>query len=39
MAKDKPQALAMAEFKVNGREYSVNVLPDTPLLWVLRDTK
>jgi len=25
-------------FTVNGRERSVNVDPDTPLLWVLRDT-
>jgi isoquinoline 1-oxidoreductase subunit alpha len=24
--------------KVNGRSHSVEVLPDTPLLWVLRDT-
>ena len=29
----------MAEFriKVNGQVHSVNVLPDTPVLWVLRD--
>jgi aerobic-type carbon monoxide dehydrogenase small subunit (CoxS/CutS family) len=25
-------------FEVNGRPQSVNVAPDTPLLWVLRDT-
>lgn len=37
MAKEKPQALAMSKIKVNGREYSVNALPDTPLLWVLRE--
>ena len=24
--------------KVNGLSHSVNVLPDTPLLWVLRDS-
>lgn len=29
----------MARFtiKVNGRDYPINVSPDTPLLWVLRD--
>jgi aerobic-type carbon monoxide dehydrogenase small subunit (CoxS/CutS family) len=26
------------EFTVNGRRQSVDVAPDTPLLWVLRDT-
>lgn len=26
------------ELKVNRKSYSVNVSPDTPLLWVLRDT-
>ena len=25
------------KLKINGTEYQVNVLPDTPLLWVLRD--
>ncbi|MEN6624290.1 MAG: (2Fe-2S)-binding protein [Smithella sp.] len=25
------------KLKVNGKDYKVNVLPDTPLLWVLRD--
>jgi len=25
-------------FKVNGQEYTVDASPDTPLLWVLRDT-
>ena len=25
-------------FRVNGKSASVDVLPDTPLLWVLRDT-
>ena len=30
----------MAEFTitVNGQEHTVDVLPDTPLLWVVRDT-
>ena len=27
----------MALLKVNGRSYSVNAAPDTPLLWVLRE--
>lgn len=27
----------MIEFKVNGRNQSVNVSPDTPLLWVIRE--
>jgi len=28
----------MISFVVNGNQVSVDVLPDTPLLWVLRDT-
>ena len=28
----------MAELNVNGRTHQVDVDPDTPLLWVLRDT-
>lgn len=28
----------MITLKVNGKTHSVNVDPDTPLLWVLRDT-
>lgn len=28
----------MVAFTVNGRNYQVDVSPDTPLLWVLRDT-
>jgi isoquinoline 1-oxidoreductase subunit alpha len=28
----------MINLRVNGRTYSVDVEPDTPLLWVLRDT-
>jgi aerobic-type carbon monoxide dehydrogenase small subunit (CoxS/CutS family) len=29
--------MAPIEFTVNGRQRSVDVAPDTPLLWVLRD--
>jgi len=28
----------MATLKVNGKEFKVDVSPETPLLWVLRDT-
>ena len=28
----------MIQFSVNGRKHQVDVSPDTPLLWVLRDT-
>lgn len=28
----------MLKFRVNRKNYSVDVSPDTPLLWVLRDT-
>jgi isoquinoline 1-oxidoreductase alpha subunit len=28
----------MAALSINGRSYEVDVEPDTPLLWVLRDT-
>lgn len=28
----------MIDLKVNSKEYTVDVSPDTPLLWVLRDT-
>jgi len=28
----------MLKFKVNGREHQVDVSPETPLLWVLRET-
>ncbi len=28
----------MIQFNVNGRKHQVDVSPDTPLLWVLRDT-
>ena len=29
--------MAAFQIKVNGRTHSIDVLPDTPLLWVLRD--
>ncbi|MDQ5988195.1 MAG: Isoquinoline 1-oxidoreductase subunit alpha [Syntrophus sp. SKADARSKE-3] len=37
MANNKSQAVTAIKFKVNGKEHSVDVLPDTPLLWVLRE--
>jgi isoquinoline 1-oxidoreductase subunit alpha len=30
--------MAAFQVKVNGRDHAIDVLPDTPLLWVLRDT-
>jgi isoquinoline 1-oxidoreductase subunit alpha len=30
--------MAAFQVKVNGRVHGVDVLPDTPLLWVIRDT-
>jgi isoquinoline 1-oxidoreductase subunit alpha len=30
--------MAVFQVNINGRRHSVDVLPDTPLLWVLRDT-
>src|ERR1700724_1305493 len=30
-------AMATLQIKVNGQSHAVDVLPDTPLLWVLRD--
>jgi isoquinoline 1-oxidoreductase subunit alpha len=30
--------MAVIQLKVNGQVQTVDVLPDTPLLWVLRDT-
>src|ERR1700756_3643386 len=29
--------LAMISFKVNGRPYQLDIEPETPLLWVIRD--
>ena len=37
MAKNEPQNKAAFELKVNGKERRVEVLSDTPLLWVLRE--
>jgi len=37
MAKNESQTPTMIKLKVNGREQSVDALPDTPLLWVLRE--
>src|ERR1700738_3368519 len=40
----RPQAAAptegrgMTALSINGKSYNVDVEPDTPLLWVLRDT-
>ncbi|MFP3435938.1 2Fe-2S iron-sulfur cluster-binding protein, partial [Paraburkholderia sp. SIMBA_061] len=28
----------MSTLHVNGREHTVDVAPDTPILWALRDT-
>jgi aerobic-type carbon monoxide dehydrogenase small subunit (CoxS/CutS family) len=36
MAKEN-ETTSMVRLKVNGREYEVPILPDTPLLWVIRD--
>jgi isoquinoline 1-oxidoreductase subunit alpha len=30
--------MAAFRVKVNGQVHAVDVLPDTPLLWVIRDT-
>jgi isoquinoline 1-oxidoreductase alpha subunit len=32
-----PQEIAMLVMNVNGKKHEVDVAPDTPLLWVLRD--
>lgn len=37
MAGQAQTTLAALTIKVNGREHTVRVFPDTPLLWVLRD--
>ena len=31
--------MAALQIKVNGQSHAVDVLPDTPLLWVLRDNQ
>jgi len=37
MAEDKRQTAGAVMLKVNGKEYGVDVVPETPLLWVLRE--
>ena len=37
MAKEEQRTVATVKLKVNGKEYSIDTLPDTPLLWVLRE--
>lgn len=37
MPEKESEATTQMKLRVNGKEYNVNVLPDTPLLWVLRD--
>ena len=37
MSKDEQRTVAAVKLKVNGKEYSINTLSDTPLLWVLRE--
>lgn len=36
-ASDAPTLAVNTSFTVNGRQVSVAVDPDTPLLWVIRD--
>lgn len=37
MAQDEQQKIAEIKLMVNGKQYSIQALPDTPLLWALRD--
>jgi aerobic-type carbon monoxide dehydrogenase small subunit (CoxS/CutS family) len=37
MASNEEVQTKEIKLKVNGKEYSIRVLPDTPLLWALRD--
>lgn len=37
MAKNETLSKVEIKFTVNGKEQTVSVLPDTPLLWILRD--
>lgn len=37
MAAEEMRPVTMVGLKVNGKEHRVEALPDTPLLWVLRD--
>lgn len=34
----EPKGTAMIALSINGKSYEIDVEPDTPLLWVLRDT-
>jgi len=38
MARQDPSALTSLTLKVNGKQRTVRVSPDTPLLWVIRDS-
>jgi len=38
MAYQDQSALTSLTLKVNGKQHTVRVFPDTPLLWVLRDS-
>jgi isoquinoline 1-oxidoreductase alpha subunit len=35
---DREEVATMIELKVNQRDYQIDVRPDTPLLWVIRET-
>ncbi len=37
MAQEEQKTVSMLNLKVNGKVYRLDALPDTPLLWVLRD--
>jgi aerobic-type carbon monoxide dehydrogenase small subunit (CoxS/CutS family) len=37
MAQDEQPKTVEMSLSVNGRQYDIRALPDTPLLWVLRD--
>jgi aerobic-type carbon monoxide dehydrogenase small subunit (CoxS/CutS family) len=37
MPEKESATTSMMKLMVNGKEYNVNVFPDTPLLWVIRD--
>jgi aerobic-type carbon monoxide dehydrogenase small subunit (CoxS/CutS family) len=37
MPEKENKEVSLVKLKVNGKDYQINVLPDTPLLWVLRD--
>lgn len=35
--KENKKTATIIELKVNGKDYKINVSPDTPLLWVIRE--